>query len=440
VICVVELQILSKIIATKDFSIIENNCITEDYFKGPKDNKGNDTVGYEEEFRFIKSHYEKYGNVPDETTFLNKFPIYKDDGLPEVNESDEWLVETLREEYLFRQGAPILQKAGEIFVKDANAGVEYMIHALKDLEVNYGLGGVNIIEFARKRYEHYKERVENQDDWYFTTGFHELDEILHGIQRFEELIVLFARLGQGKSWVLVAIIAHIWKLGFNVGYISPEMSDDNIGYRFDTISNGYSNTSLMWGLTDIDVEKYEEDITALAEHKNKFIVSVPSDFDNRITISKLRNYIKQYKLDMLAIDGVSYLTDERYRRGDSDTLSLTHISQDLMSLSVEMHVPIIVVSQANREGAKDDVPGNENISGSDGIGQCATKIIALRQDNGNLEMRVNKNRYGPVGKKLKYIWNINVGEFIYTESPDNMTREQREERRERKKASGKDVF
>lgn len=439
-ICVVELQIIAKIIQTGDFSIIEDNNITEDYFKGQKDNKGKDTVGYEEEFRFIKEHYDKYGNVPDKTTFLNKFSIYKEDGLPDVSESDQYLIDALHEEYLFKQGAPILQKAANIFRENANAGVEYMLQAIKELQVNYDLGGVDIIAYAEKRLEHYKERVKNQDDWYFTTGFHELDTILHGIQRFEELVVLFARLGQGKSWVLVAIIAHIWKMGFNVGYISPEMGDDNIGYRFDTVHFGYSNSSLMYGLPDIDIEKYEQDIHNLKENKNKFIVSVPADFSNKITVSKLRNYIKQNKLNILAIDGVKYLTDERYRRGDSETVSLTHISEDLMALSVELQVPIIVVSQANRAGAKDDVPDIENISSSDGIAQCATKVIALRQDDGNLEMRVEKNRYGSVGKKLKYIWNINIGEFIYTESTDDMSKEEREERREKKKASGKDVF
>ena len=142
----------------------------------------------------------------------------------------------------------------------------------------------------------------------------------------------------------------------------------------------------------------------------------------------------------MAIDGVKYLVDERYRRGDSETVSLTHISEDLMALSVELQVPIIVVSQANRAGVKDDVPDIENISSSDGIAQCATKVIALRQDDGNLEMRVEKNRYGSMGKKLKYIWNINIGEFIYTESTDDMSKEEREERREKKKAGVKDIF
>ena len=431
-ICVVDLQIIAKVIETGDYSIITDNSITEEFFK-----RTDGTKDFVEEFRFIKDHYEKYGNVPDKETFLAKF---RDIELPVVTESNKFLVEAIREQHTFNQGLPILRRAAEIFTEDANAGVEYMLSALKDVQVNYTVGGTDIVANSDVRLEHYKERVQNQDDWYFTTGFAELDRLLHGIQRFEELVVLFARLGQGKSWVLAKIVSHIWKLGFNVAYISPEMGPDNVGYRFDTIQFGYSNSSLMWGLSDIDIEKYEQDINSLKERKNKFIVSTPSDFNNCITVSKLRNYIKQHKLDVIAIDGVKYLTDERYRRGDSETISLTHISEDLMALSVELQVPIIVVSQANRAGAKDDVPDIENISSSDGIAQCATKVIALRQDDGNLEMRVEKNRYGTIGKKLKYIWNINIGEFIYTENSEDITSEEKIERRERKKATGKDIF
>lgn len=433
----VELQILSKIIATGDFSIIENNCITEEYFLGKKDKNGKATDGYVNEFRFIKEHYEKYGNVPDKATFLAKF---RDIELVNVTESDKYLVDSLREEYNFKKFAPILQESARLANTDANAGVEYLLNALKTLQPDYQLGATDLIANADDRLQHYKDRLNNQNDWYFTSGFSELDTIIHGIQRFEELVVLFARLGQGKSWVLAKIVSHIWKLGFNVCYISPEMGADSVGYRFDTINNGYSNRDLMWGLPGIDVEKYEQDIAELKTHKNKFLVSTPADFGNKITVSKLRNLVKQHKLDILAIDGIKYLSDERGRRADNLTTSLTNISEDLMALSVELHIPIIVVVQANREGAGEDVPNIENIRDSDGIAQNATKVIALRQEDGNLEMRVEKNRYGTTGKKLKYIWNINIGEFLYTESADSITKEERAERREKKKASGKDVF
>ena len=82
----VALQIISKILATKDLSIIENNLLTEDYF-----------VGYTDEYNYILSHNKEYGSVPDKATFLSKFDIE----LVDVTESDRYLVDTIREEYLY---------------------------------------------------------------------------------------------------------------------------------------------------------------------------------------------------------------------------------------------------------------------------------------------------------------------------------------------------
>ena len=59
----VSLQIISKILATKDSSILEDNLLTRDYF-----------VGYENEYDFLVQHEKDYGDVPDKATFLSKFP------------------------------------------------------------------------------------------------------------------------------------------------------------------------------------------------------------------------------------------------------------------------------------------------------------------------------------------------------------------------------
>ena len=428
----VELQIISKILSTGSFSVIEDNCISDEHFEG---------TGYEEEFKFIKEHYEKYGNVPDKATFLTKFP---DIELVEVSESDKYLVDTLQEEHLFKQCVPVLQNAAKLAKKDANAGVEYMLNAIKELQPNYQLGGIDLIANSQIRLNNYKERVEHQNDWYFSSGFPELDSVTHGIQRKEELVVLFARTNQGKSWVLEKMIAHIWKQGFNVGYISPEMGADSIGYRFDTLYKGFSNSDLMWGNSNFNVAEYEQYIEELKQNPHKFIVATPLDFGNRITISKLRNFVKQHKLEALAIDGITYISDERGRRNDNKTTSLTNISEDLMSLSLELSIPILVVVQANRGGVVDadseGTPELETIRDSDGISHNATKVISLRQKDDSLEMRIVKQRNGKMGVKFKYLWNINIGEFVSVSTDESSTPEQRTERREKKKASGKDIF
>jgi replicative DNA helicase len=432
---IVALQILCKCLSSGNIDIIEDNNLTEEYFSG-----------YEEERNFIVNHYKEFGNTPDNATFLSKFP---DIDLVEVTESDRYLIETIREEYLFSKSVPIVQKIAKLLETDANSAVEYMIQATKELQPNYNLGGTDIIADAIKRYNEFVERKEQQDKWFFTTGFEELDDVIHGIQRVEEFFVIFARTNQGKSWVLEKILTHIWEIGFNVGYISPEMGASSIGYRFDTLHNHIDNKALMWGKEEVSNDDYKKYIDELSQRKNKFIVATPNDFDRRITISKLRNWIKQYNLDAIAIDGITYLSDERGNKRDNKTTSLTNISEDLMSLSIEMKIPILTVVQANRGGVvdndTDDLPELESIRDSDGISFNATKVISLKQNkDGDLLLQIKKQRNGIVGKKLAYKWNANIGEFVNTPILSKEEREERKEqkreRKERKQTAKEDVF
>lgn len=431
----VSLQIISKILSTKNIAILQANNITCDYF-----------VGYEKEYQFIIDHVAKYGSVPDKATFLATFP---DTELVDVAESDKYLIDTIREEYLYYKSVPIVQKVAELLKTDANAAAEYMISAINELKPNYDLGGVDIIADAEERYQQFVERKEHQDDWFFTTGFEELDGLIHGIQRTEEFILIFARTNQGKSWVLEKICTHVWQLGFNVGYISPEMTPNSIGYRFDTLYKNFSNSGLMWGKQEIENDDYKNYIDTLKERDNKFLVATPKDFDRNITVSKLKNWKEQYELDLIAVDGIKYMTDERYKRGDNLTTTLTNISEDLMALSNEVGIPILVVAQANRTGVKgDDQEGSpelDSVRDSDGIAQNASKVLSIRQKRDSvLQIEVKKQRFGPVGGKLLYQWNINMGDFTYIPAEDDAqpTREKDEViRRERKKYNDKeDVF
>ena len=59
-----ESQVLNKVLATGDMSIISNNGITEDVFHT-----------YKDEFRYIWDVYKEYGCPPDKASFLVNFLI-----------------------------------------------------------------------------------------------------------------------------------------------------------------------------------------------------------------------------------------------------------------------------------------------------------------------------------------------------------------------------
>ena len=421
----VSLQILNKIISTKDISIITDNNLTIDYF-----------LEYEDEYSFIKEHFDNYKNVPDTETFINKFPDFE---LLEVNESDRYLVDAIREEYLYSKSVPVIKKAAELLKSDSNEASRYLQSELVNLTPNYTTPYVDIIH-SNSRVEMFEDKSNNKDKWFIPTGFEELDDIIYGWQCGEEFVVIFARTGIGKSWVLVKTVQHAWEIGKNVGYISPEMSADKIGYRFDTLNNHFSNMALVRGdKSKVSIDEYRQYNEKLAEHNNRILVSTPMDFNKQVTVGKLRTFVQANNLDMLAIDGITYMTDERYKRGDNKTTSLTNISEDLMALSCELKIPILVVVQSNRGGTEKDTPDLEDIRDSDGIAHNATKVISLNQKEEALVMKIKKNRDGKVGDKLTYLWDIDLGEFTWMPGDfDSATIERKEQKREEVKKEYKE--
>ena len=421
----VSLQILNKIISTKDISIIIDNNLTIDYF-----------LEYEDEYSFIKEHFDNYKNVPDTETFINKFPDFE---LLEVNESDRYLVDAIREEYLYSKSVPVIKKAAELLKSDSNEASRYLQSELVNLTPNYTTPYVDIIH-SNSRVEMFEDKSNNKDKWFIPTGFEELDDIIYGWQCGEEFVVIFARTGIGKSWVLVKTVQHAWEIGKNVGYVSPEMSADKIGYRFDTLNNHFSNMALVRGdKSKVSIDEYKQYNEKLAEHNNRILVSTPMDFNKQVTVGKLRTFVQANNLDMLAIDGITYMTDERYKRGDNKTTSLTNISEDLMALSCELKIPILVVVQSNRGGTEKDTPDLEDIRDSDGIAHNATKVISLNQKEEALVMKIKKNRDGKVGDKLTYLWDIDLGEFTWMPGDfDSATIERKEQKREEVKKEYKE--
>lgn len=228
----VVLQLLNKILKTSNFDIVLNHNLTKEMFSD-----------YESEFEFIYNHFNKYGKVPDKETFLNEFPEFN---ILEVAETDKFLIEKLNEEYLYKLTVPVIQQTAELMKSNSQEAVDYLLQEIPNLVNIQKTEGVDIIQRADIRYNEYKEKLDGKQVNYITTGFEELDMIFNGFAKGEELVVLFARIGQGKSWILNKMLSHSWQIGMNVGLISPEMSSSKIGYRFDTLTEHFSNKNLVW--------------------------------------------------------------------------------------------------------------------------------------------------------------------------------------------------
>ena len=408
-IIIIQNQFINKILAGKDPTLITLNNLTDEFFSD-----------YKDEFNYIKNHLQRYGNIPDEVTFLSVFPDF--DIIP-VNESEKYLLDSLYDDRNKRLLAKTFNKVREALndgdtekaMRIYNESSEMLLQA-KHLEA------VDIYKDL-SRYDSYIERSTDFTKYYVKTGFPELDEVIGGWDRKEELATIVARPNVGKSFVLFKVALAAAEQGLTVGIYSGEMSETKVGYRLDTIMSHISNTKIIHGNNNIQVEykKFLEGIQG--KLKGKILVLTPSMINGTAGVNALRAFIDKYHLDMLCIDQHSLLEDDRKAKNPVERAA--NISRDLKNLQVMVKIPIIAVSQQNRENTDEKGVDTKNVAQSDRISQDSTILLFLergsvKENKHNImTLTLVKSRDSANGCKLSYIVDLDKGTWLYLPSEEN---------------------
>ena len=402
----IQLQFLNKLLTTKNASLLTVNNLNHEFFSD-----------YLNEYRFIQSHLDQYGTIPDVETFVSKFPDFD---VLNVNETDKYLLDALYEDRNKRVIAKAYNQVREDLQKgDVDKALSNCVKLSDNLAQAKHLEAVDLFKNL-SRYDDYVDRTANFSKYYVGTGFPELDEILGGWDRKEELAVVAARTNSGKSWILLKTAIAAAEQGLTVGIYSGEMSENKVGYRIDTLMSHISNSKIIHGNIEVQAQykKFLQDVQRSL--KGKILVLTPKMINGTAGVNALRAFIEKENLDMLCIDQHSLLEDDRGARNPVERAS--NISKDLKNLQVMTQIPIISVSQQNREKNETGFAGTENLASSDRIGQDATTVIMFEQENKEesnekiLTMKLVKTRDSENGKYLKYHVDFNTGTFIYIPS------------------------
>ena len=423
----VELQLINKILSSRNIDILFQNDIDDSKFHK-----------YKEQIKFVIEHYNKYSEIPDRETFLNKFPDFE---LLDVKESDDYLIEALKEEDTFHKALPVMQKASELMETDSREAVKYVVSQLETIDYVKS-NSIDLVSECDLRYKRFLERQVYKAKMVTFSGFKELDRIIEGFSNDGELAVFFARLNNGKSWVVQKIATEAWKQGRRVGIYSGEMTADKVGYRIDTLLKGFSNRALNKGY---EVQGYKEYVEEMKQHNIPLRIITPEDLDGYLTISKLENFIRKYKIEFMVIDQLSLMIDETATKATQERNKYSNITKGLIRLSKKYQLPIILAVQANREATKNPNPNSlpemENIAESDAIGQDATLAVSMRIKDNQLEMQIKKYRDGVVGNKFVYGLDLDHGKFDYlADDPANEYDKKSAQELKQQFDEGKDVF
>lgn len=246
-----------------------------------------------------------------------------------------------------------------------------------------------------------------------------------------------------NTWILMKMAAVAASKGLKVGLYSGEMSADKVGYRVDTLLGNLNNGMLTHGNVSIQ-NNYKEYIDDLPnKYTGSLKVLTPQDINGPAGVNALRAFIEKEHLDILFIDQISLLEDDKKSKNPIEKVS--NISKDLKNLQVMKKIPIISVSQQNRNALEDDKIDTTNVALSDRLSQDSTLILGLTRDKKDdtiMYMQIIKTRDSVAGSKLAYKVDFNKGIFTYI--PDEKDAKQQKEdpnkRYENKIESEEDIF
>ena len=249
----------------------------------------------------------------------------------------------------------------------------------------------------------YLEHIQNRDSAFagLPTGFRDVDSLLSGLQA-GNLIVVAARPGIGKSSFVTNLARNVAVDSRSaVAMFSLEMSRWEIGMRllcaearvpWDSIRNKRVGAE-DWSRIVQAAESLHDAPLTIVDSGNVTLVDI------RAKARRLST--RKNGLGLIIVDYLQLMS--HHRRVDNRQQEIAEISRGLKLLAKELGIPVIAVSQLNRdpERRQDKRPQLSDLRESGAIEQDADVVMFIHRDDmdpakkGLAELIVAKHRNGP---------------------------------------------
>lgn len=240
-------------------------------------------------------------------------------------------------------------------------------------------------------------------DYTLYTGITDLDKMICGLHR-QELTIIGARPGVGKTTLALQIAEHIAERGTEIAIISLEMSDTQVIQKL--ISRRARINSYKMRMGTLETKELEQVGIVSAE-----IAELPIHLITKArTIQHIENIARKLKnknnLGLMIIDYIQLIKNKG--KFNSREQEVADITRTLKLLSLELNIPIVGLCQLNRNAARQE-PTLADLRESGAIEQDADNILFLYQEAESTEtvvditLKLAKQRAGETGKiSLKF--------------------------------------
>lgn len=259
------------------------------------------------------------------------------------------------------------------------------------------------------------------------TGLATIDRMLGGGFHQDELVILAARPGQGKTWFALQMMAQVAKAGELVLFCSFEMKRVELYNRMVARDTGIDSQKPRRGINGLT----DDDLRRITEARGN-IMSYPIVFSDNFGISMegihsaaLGLQAERGQIGLVIVDYMQIANaDEpgKRRREPNRVQEVGEISRGFKRLAGELGCPVLALSQMNRaiEGRQSKEPMLSDLRESGSIEQDADIVLFLHHDEaynansstqGIANVIIAKQRNGPLGK-VELHFSRDVGRWV----------------------------
>lgn len=205
-----------------------------------------------------------------------------------------------------------------------------------------------------------------------------LNEATGGIQE-ADYIIFMGRPKSKKTFVLTDVIAETYLQGKRALVYTKEMTPTLMNQRITAFIGGFpyqeyrfaklqpDHKDLLFSFPEIIRDRYDS-----SGGKNDLIILAGQDACGGDGVTWLRGKIEHYKPDVVFVDGLYLMHDDKGSARTPDWQRVMHISRDVRALTMDTKIPIIATMQANRQAAKHEEGNLDEIAYSDALAQDLT--------------------------------------------------------------------
>jgi len=219
-----------------------------------------------------------------------------------------------------------------------------------------------------------------------TTGYAELDDLLIGGYRPQNLYVIAGRQKIGKTTYLLNMAWHAWRSGKRVLALSGEMSVEELGSKVLSYATPISSRSLLRGeVTSVGYDEMRR--AGILESTDG---SMPAEFwikpvTRGVTLETIESIIEEYAPDAVYIDSAHLIpAKENTSRFYKPMDQLVDTVYKLKDMTAKWGIPIIVTTHLNRSAEftrkasrASILPDLSTIAGTDEWAKSASVVFGI---------------------------------------------------------------